>query len=239
MVCFGWIFISFGISEITQVLRKSFYALSKDFFARHLHPKTQDYPPEYKIDKLKVITNQAFDFLYCSAISIIYFFLFRRQKWFPYLAGGCASCQDLLIDYPHWPQTGTSFFEILCPFQLGLYVYHIIDLTYLDRQRYLKTNYSELLFHHILAAILILSFNLYNMMAAGSIALFVHDASDAVRAFTRIIGQSKIYVKHLRFSYLVNYVSLTLWVYFRVVVFPFCLINSQYDFMVRESNKWN
>jgi len=78
MVCFGWIFISFGISEITQVLRKSFYALSKDFFARHLHPKTQDYPPEYKIDKLKVITNQAFDFLYCSAISIIYFFLFRR-----------------------------------------------------------------------------------------------------------------------------------------------------------------
>jgi hypothetical protein len=26
------------------------------------------------------------------------------------------------------------------------------------------------------------------MVAAGSMALFVHDASDAVRAFTRIIG---------------------------------------------------
>ena len=57
----------------------------------------------------------------------------------------------------------------------------------------------------------------------------MHEASDLFRAITRVIGDSWACIYYPKLANGLNYFSLIVWIYTRLLVFPFCLINEMYE----------
>jgi hypothetical protein len=124
-------------------------------------------------------------------------------------------------------------------FQLGTYVYLVLDLLVLDYKRYATKNFGELFFHHFVT-ILLIAFSLsYNLVPIGIAVLFVHDSSDFLRGFSRTIGDSWACVLYPRLTDCVNYLYLARWVYARLLVLPFCLIESMYTNNPSQAAEWS
>jgi hypothetical protein len=124
-------------------------------------------------------------------------------------------------------------------FQLGTYVYLVLDLLVLDYKRYATKNFGELFFHHFVT-ILLIAFSLsYNLMPIGITILFVHDSSDILRGFSCTLGDSWACVLYPWATNSVNYLYLALWVYARLLVLPFCLLESFYTNIPSQAAEWS
>lgn len=81
--------------------------------------------------------------------------------------------------------------------------------------------------HHTVASSLILFSMTCNQIAAGVMVLIVHDASDIFLASARFYFEA-----HFKKSNIVTGVIVVamfvFWIYFRLVVFPFCLLANVY-----------
>jgi hypothetical protein len=95
-----------------------------------------------------------------------------------------------------------------------------------------------MLFHHINAFILIIFSLFYNFLPIGAMVFFVHDLSDSFRAFSRAIGDSKLCILYPWFSDLWNISFLLVWIYLRVIMLSFCLIDSMYNSIPSEDSIW-
>ena len=69
---------------------------------------------------------------------------------------------------------------------------------------------------------MILFSTMSNQIAAGTMILIVHDASDIMMAFVRFYVDIKY--SHKWFSIYCYLLMLFSWIWMRIVVFPFCLL---------------
>lgn len=142
--------------------------------------------------------------------------------------GGSGSCSRIFEGYPHWPAAHEGELLAFYQFQLGTYVFLTLDLLVFDRERYMKKNFGELFFHHFVTILLIAFSLFYNFVPIGIAVLFVHDCSDFLRGFSRTIGDSYICIHWPTFANWFNWSYVAVFVYLRLLVLPFCLIDSMY-----------
>jgi hypothetical protein len=75
-----------------------------------------------------------------------------------------------------------------------------------------------------------------NEIAAGSMILIVHDMSDILIAFGRAFVETK-FESRLKTTFV--YILMTLvWIYLRIVVFPFCLLANVYANKPTPQDEW-
>jgi hypothetical protein len=75
--------------------------------------------------------------------------------------------------------------------------------------------------------ILLIAFSLlYNYVPVGLTIFLVHDASDWLRGFSYVMGDSRACILHPRLALLTNVAHLVVFGYMRLGVLPFCLIES-------------
>jgi hypothetical protein len=88
------------------------------------------------------------------------------------------------------------------------------------------------------AFVLILFSLLYNFLLAGAMEMFIHDLSDSFRGFSRLIGDSKLCILYPRFSNGWNIFYLLTWVYLRILMLPFCFIDSHLNSLPSIESPW-
>ena len=115
--------------------------------------------------------------------------------------------------------------------QIGLHLYSVIYQVVRKRK---DKKFFEFLLHHIMALILVLFSYSLNLLEGGSITLLVHDITDIAIVFGR--GYSDYKNKNKIMIKIVYFITLTSWVYFRMIVFPFCLIWTTIKFSFQEKS---
>ena len=65
-----------------------------------VHPK---YEGEERVRKLNSMLKLSNDAIFYTFVTILAYFLFRNEYWFPTMAGGCGACDKSYQDYPNWP----------------------------------------------------------------------------------------------------------------------------------------
>ena len=91
--------------------------------------------------------------------------------------------------------------------------------------------------HHCVASSLILFSMMCNEIAAGVITLIVHDFSNTFIAVTRVYVEA--HFKKNRFVTAFIFISLLLiWIYMRLIVYPFCLLASVYINKPLPTDEW-
>ena len=53
---------------------------------------------------MKNIRKLSFDFFFYLSSSLLAYFWFRNEEWFPSMIGGGGKCQDIYKAYPNWPE---------------------------------------------------------------------------------------------------------------------------------------
>jgi len=86
-----------------------------------------------------------------------------------------------------------------------------------------------MLLHHVTTFALFLFANLSNIAPVGILILFVHDASDFLRALDQFSSDIKNWYIWKTMLLSINVIKLIGWVYFRIIVFPLCINQSIYD----------
>jgi hypothetical protein len=211
-----------------QFGRKGFFALTSEFFRKRLHPKVEFYNEEDQQEKLFSIVKQTYEGFFHLAATVLNWWLFHEEVWFPSWIGGKGDCDSTFATYPQWPEPNGYYLLAFYQFQLGTYAFHILELLVFEHERYKTKNFGELFYHHFVAILLIAFSLFYNFVPIGITVLFVHDSSDFIRGFSRTVGDSWASILYPRFALGVNITYLASFVYMRLAVLPFCLIESMH-----------
>jgi hypothetical protein len=108
--------------------------------------------------------------------------------------------------------------------QLGVHLFSVFEMIVIKRKT--ERKFYEYLLHHFVAATLILFSMMCNEITAGSMILIIHDASDIMAAFGRAFMETKFASK--KSMTIIYIVMVLIWIYLRIVVFPFCLLANVY-----------
>jgi ceramide synthetase len=197
-----------------------------------LHAK---YEGEERIYKLNSVTKLSLDSIFYSFTTILAYALFRNEYWFPSIVGGCGACGQIYKEYPNWPTDSAAKLEMYFMIQLGVHVFSVFEMIVIKRKT--ERKFYEYLLHHFVAATLILFSMMCNEITAGAIILIVHDASDILMAFSRAFIETKFAAtKSTAFFYF----SMTaIWIYMRIIVFPFCLLANVYANKPTSQDEWH
>jgi len=52
---------------------------------------------------VKSVLKLSLDSVFYSFTTILAYFLFKDEYWFPSIVGGCGACGQIYKDYPNWP----------------------------------------------------------------------------------------------------------------------------------------
>lgn len=119
--------------------------------------------------------------------------------------------------------------------QLGVHIFSLFEMVVIKRKTELK--FYEIVLHHSVAVSLILFSCMSNQITSGAMVLIVHDASDILMAFTRFYvetaGASKL------FSNISAALMTIVWIWMRIITFPFCLLANVYMNRPTEKDDWN
>jgi hypothetical protein len=63
-------------------------------------PKYEGEEREKKIDMFLKLT---YDTIFYATSTLICYYLFRDEHWFPMSVGGCGSCAQIYDSFPNWP----------------------------------------------------------------------------------------------------------------------------------------
>jgi hypothetical protein len=108
--------------------------------------------------------------------------------------------------------------------QLGVHIFSIVESVVVKRKTDRK--YYEFLLHHFIAVMLILISLLINLLAMGTVVLFLHDISDMFTDMLRIWVETKF--RRTVVDLTLFAMASTSWFYTRIVVFPFCIVPNLY-----------
>ena len=144
-------------------------------------------------------------------------YIHKDQDFYPKCIFGNGSCSNIYKNYPEIRKI--NYYKEFYLIQTGIHLYSLIY------QIICKINdkkYFEYVLHHGLAFILIIFSYSINIMEIGSLVLLVHDFSDIFIVFSRAYSDFKNMNKKLiKAAY---FITLSCWIYFRLIIFPFCLI---------------
>ena len=117
--------------------------------------------------------------------------------------------------------------------QLGKFLYSITESVVFRRA---DRKFYEFLLHHFVATTLILFSMLTNGVAIGALIMVIHDVSDLPAALLRGFIDTKY--DNAPTSLTLFALFLGSWTYFRVLVFPFCIIDQIIDYYPNPSQIW-
>lgn len=118
--------------------------------------------------------------------------------------------------------------------QLGVHLFSVFEMIVIKRKT--ERKFYEYLLHHFVAATLILFSMMCNEITAGSMILIIHDMSDILIAFGRAFIETKFESKMRTLSV---YIGMTIiWIYLRIIVFPFCLLANVYANKPTPQDEW-
>jgi hypothetical protein len=192
------------------------------------------YIGEERVRKLRVCLKLSNDTIFYTFVTVLAYVLFRNEYWFPTMVGGCGSCDKVYKDFPNWPSTSRYELEMYFMIQLGIHTFSLFEMIVIKRKTELK--FYELVLHHSVAASLILFSTMSNQIAAGTMTLIVHDASDILMAFARFFIETVWAKKAL--SNMVYIATTLVWIWMRIIVFPFCLLSNVYMNRPRPGDEW-
>lgn len=95
-----------------------------------------------------------------------------------------------------------------------------------------------MMLHHFMAASLILFSMMCNEITAGVMILIIHDASDIFMAGSRAYFEAFIPKKKAVTGFLVFMLFFS-WIYYRIIVFPFCLLSNVYINAPLPTDEWH
>mmetsp|Transcript_97904 Transcript_97904/g.134633 ORF Transcript_97904/g.134633 Transcript_97904/m.134633 type:complete len:139 (+) Transcript_97904:506-922(+) len=101
-------------------------------------------------------------------------------------------------------------------FSLCTMGYHVVDLIHHIFVKERSNDYEEMLLHHVCTVILYTVCISVNNYVAGCPIMFLHDITDILVAFSRLVSETKLSKLAIPF-FLLNMVA---WFYFRLLCFP-------------------
>ncbi|TNV77510.1 hypothetical protein FGO68_gene12011 [Halteria grandinella] len=163
-----------------------------------------------KVRSQKAVKNIYKGFYFLGTTTFAYMLL-KDSYIMPPLLGGNDSFYEHFTHYPYWehPKYYTEFY-MTC---LGYNVAGLLqELFFEDRGR---SDYLEMLIHHLITVYLVF-FGYATNIFMGAPVILVHNASDTLISFVRVINESKYYGKGI----FIFIPSLIVWIYMRCMTFP-------------------
>jgi hypothetical protein len=161
--------------------------------------------------------------------------LFRNEYWFPGMVGGAGECSQIYRDYPNWPADGRFKLELYYMIQLGIHFFSLFEMVIIKRKTELK--FHEYCLHHSIAVSLIMFSIMSNQVTDGVVVLIIHDASDILMAFARFyieLDCAKKWISNMTYIFMI-----LIWIWMRIIVFPFCCLTNLYISRPTENDSWN
>ena len=204
----------------------------RNMIQKILNPK---YEGEERLRKIEMLLKLSYDTIFYTTSTVICYSIFSSEYWFPTATGGQGACSRIYEEYPNWPSTMRNELEIYFMFHLGVHLFSIFELILVRRGK--ERKFYEWMMHHSVASSLILFSMMCNEIAAGVMILIIHDASDIFLAGSRFY-----YEAHFKKNNIVTMAVIALmfgvWIYLRLVVFPFCLLANVYINQPLPSDEW-
>jgi len=181
--------------------------------------------------KVEKCATQIYKTLNYITLSLVGYYLLKNESYFPKSLGGHGDVEEMWKSLPYQDQTK------------NIYYYYVIALSYhlhsfIDQFKYYgKPSFGDMMLHHIITIGLILFSFFNNYARIGTLVLLTHDVSDIFGALTKLTLHTK-YSKLTLFNY---FGILSTWIYFRLYVYPFKVINSalkQVPYPHHEKNKF-
>jgi len=215
--------------SVLIILVRKFLINKFKFIGNIIVRKDKNWPDrESKVEKC---ATQIYKTLNYIALSVTGYYLLKDESYFPKSLGGHGDVEEMWKDLPYQDQTK------------NIYYYYVIALSYhlhslIDQFKYYgKPSFGDMMLHHIITIGLILFSFFNNYPRIGTLVLFIHDISDICGSLSKITVNSKYDIITM-----ISYTGLlSSWVYFRLYVYPFQVINSaikQIPYPHHEKNKF-
>ncbi|ORX50058.1 LAG1-domain-containing protein [Piromyces finnis] len=181
--------------------------------------------------KIEKCATQIYKTLNYITLSVIGYVLLKDEDYYPKSLGGHGDIEQMWVDLPYQKQSK------------NIYLYYIVALSYhlhslIDQFKYYgKPSFGDMMLHHIITVGLILFSFFNNYVRIGTLVLYLHDISDICGSLSKITLHSK-YDAITIISYCGLLAS---WIYFRLIVYPFQVIQSalkQVPYPHHEKNKF-
>lgn len=218
-------------NNLTKAAKSSYFSFMSKPLSSILNPS---YSGELRNSKLQFMLKLSYDTIFYSIATLASYLTFRNENWFPSAVGGCGTCGQIYKDYPNWPSKLRPELEIYFCFQLGVHLYSIFELVMFKKN---DRKYYEWMLHHFMAASLILFSMMCNEITAGVMILIVHDASDIFMAGGRVYFEANIKKNKVVTGFIVFMLFFS-WIYFRIIIYPFCLLYNVYANKPEPTDDW-
>jgi hypothetical protein len=148
---------------------------------------------------------------YNLGVSIFAYIVLRETYIVPPLLGGNDSFYEHFNTFPYWehPKYYSEFYLTCMGYNVSSL---LMELFYEPKN---KSDYLETVLHHLVTVFLIV-FSYVTNMYIGAPILFVHNSSDTLNCFSRVMNETKYFAK----AYLIFFPSILIWVYMRCLTFP-------------------
>lgn len=164
----------------------------------------------YRKKKIARFSEQSYKFIYAVCISAFEWHLLQTEPFFPRALGGSGD-----VSRVWWEREAVAPFGFRLVYWIS-FAYNIEDFVshslFVER----RSDYFEMIFHHLMALALIAISYFTNHWRAGLIVLFVHDVPDIFAHGIKcsVDGSNTPRTLSIYFGLLIT------WAYFRLYVFP-------------------
>jgi len=179
-----------------------------------------------RILKTQKAAENLFGTIYFTCITALGFYVLRKTDYLPWMLGGKAE-NDMNNVWVNFPVVDDrEYAEELKIYFLVSYGYHLsslFDLIKTNREAQ-RSDFIEMLLHHLLTCLLILLAYMSNVINFGSLILFIHDWADIPCSIVKIAIELE-FEKPIWISAMAN---LFVWAWSRLFVFPQVIYFAQY-----------
>lgn len=169
-----------------------------------------DWTATYRRKKIKRFCEQSYKLMYAVCISVFEWHLLQAEPFFPRTLGGSGD-----ISRVWWEREAVAPFGFRVIYWCS-FAYNIEDFVSHTALTDRRSDYYEMIFHHVMALALIAISYFTNHWRAGLIVLFVHDVPDIFAHGIKcsVDGSNTPRTLSIYFGLLIT------WAYFRLYVFP-------------------
>jgi hypothetical protein len=155
--------------------------------------------------------------IYFIAITCFGYIVLKDAEWFPVCLGGSGDAALTFEGYPYYNYLEKApLIRGYMMIQLG---YHLFSLlAHITGPQ--RNDFMEMLLHHVITVVLIMTGYLMNFQPMSSLILFVHDICDIFVYICRAFLDTK----YIGIGFMFYIMLMTSFAYFRLYVYPFHLI---------------
>jgi len=178
---------------------------------------------EDKIERAKKACKWVNSIIYYSASTLICYYLFHDEFFFPTMLGGNSTCSNIFMYTPGAPPTipnGRIFYML----QFGCHLHTLIDhVVY----KWSDPKFWEMFLHHGVAVFLIFFSYMTGEIAVGILVLFTHDPGDIFLDLVRLYNDYRYRKTPIVATIYATFMFV--WIFFRLYAFPKCIVGNALD----------